>query len=102
MGQFEDVMMLEGEIEVEDEMDQALAMQRQINRGQWSLQGSHGRAMMEAIKSGQCLLGKSGAHDYYRNYIPSRDEVQDGTKGSRSFVVEAMGEDWAAAMEAQP
>lgn len=99
MGQFEDIMVLEGVDECESEMDFYASMQRTINAGTWGLQGSFGRQMMGAIEAGQCLLGKSGARDYYGNYIPSRDEVKDGTKGSRSFVVEAMGEDWAKHME---
>jgi hypothetical protein len=102
MGMYEDTMMIEGVEghEAETEFDYYAAIQRQINAGQWGLQGSHGRTMMEAIRGGQCLLGKSRAQDYYGNVIPSRDDVMDGTKGSRGFVVEAMGEEWAAKMEA--
>lgn len=102
MGQYEDVMMVEGVegYEAESEFDYYAAMQRQINAGQWSLQGSHGRAMMDAIEGGHCILGKAAAHDYWGNRIPARGEVVEGTKGSRGFVVEAMGEDWAAKMEA--
>lgn len=101
MGQYEDVMAIEGVEghEAETEFDYYAAMQRQINAGSWSLQGSHGRAMMGAIESGHCMLGKRGAHDYYGNYIPDREQVQDGAKGSRGYVAEAMGEDWAAKME---
>jgi hypothetical protein len=102
MGQYNDIMTIECEHEVETEMDYYAAMQRTINAGTWGLQGSFGRAMMDAISSGQCLLGTSDARDYYGNHIPSRDQVKDGTKGSRSFVVEAMGEEWATHMEAQP
>jgi len=98
--QYNDIMTIEGEHEVETEMDYYAAMQRTINAGTWGLQGSFGRSMMQAIEEGRCMLGTSGARDYYGNYIPSRDEVKDGTKGSRGFVVEAMGEDWAAEMEA--
>lgn len=99
MGQYEDIMVLEGENEVDSELDYYLAMQRTINAGTWGLQGSFGRSMMDAIKAGHCLLGKAGARDYWGNYIPSRTEVEAGTKGSREFVVEAMGEDWAKHME---
>ena len=98
--QYNDIMTIEGEHEVETEMDYYAAMQRTINAGTWGLQGSFGRSMMQAIEEGRCMLGTSGARDYYGNYIPSRDEVKDVTKGSRGFVVEAMGEDWAAEMEA--
>lgn len=83
------------------EIDYFLSIQRAINSGSaWSLQGSYGRAMMEAIESGNCMLGPTPARDYWGNRIPSRTEVQEGTKGSRSFVVDHCGEDWAVSMEA--
>lgn len=81
------------------ELDYYRSIQRAINSGMWGLQGSYGRAMMEAINAGCCLLGKSGARDYYGNYIPSRDEVKEGTKGSISFVEARMGGDWLFEME---
>lgn len=74
--------------------------QRLINAGQWGLEGSVGRAMMDAIDSGCCLLGKNRARDYYGNFIPSRDDVVEGTKGSYQFVVDRMGRDWADWMAA--
>jgi hypothetical protein len=75
-----------------------LAMQRTINSGMWGLQGSYGRAMMDAISSGKCLLGENDARDYYGNHIPSRHQVQAGTKGSYDFVVAERGQDWADLM----
>lgn len=72
------------------------SMQRAINSGSaWSFQGSMGRAMMSAIESGICMLGKSGCRDYYGNYIPSRDEVKSGTKGSKAYVANIMGRKYA-------
>jgi len=50
---------------------------------------------MEAIESGVCVLGKSRARDYYGNTIPSRDDVQAGTKGSYDYVAERQGVEWA-------
>lgn len=87
---------------VEEAVDQEEyygSVQEMINAGQWSLQGSFGRAMMDAIESGYCMLGESSARDYWGNYIPSRTEVEEGTKGSRQYVVGHMGEDWAELME---
>ena len=82
------------------ELDYFRSLQRAINSGTaWSFQGSYGRAMMEAISAGYCLLGKTGARDYWGNYIPSRDEVKEGTKGSIGFVESAMGGDWLFEME---
>jgi hypothetical protein len=90
-------------IEVDEdvpEMDYFLSIQRAINSGMWGLQGSYGRAMMEAINAGYCMLGTKSARDYYGNYIPSREDVKLGTKGSYDFVIDNVGLDWARAMEA--
>lgn len=99
---YADMMTIEGAdgYETDVEQDYYAAIQRQINAGQWSLQGSHGRAMMQAIEDGYCLCGKDGARDYYGNYIPSRDEVKPGTKGSKRYVEINRGAEWADAMEA--
>lgn len=78
-----------------DELAYYSSLQRAINGGMWGLQGSYGRAMMDAISAGYCMLGKTGARDYYGNYIPSRDEVKPGTKGSYEFVADAQGAEWA-------
>jgi hypothetical protein len=82
------------------EMDYFLAIQRAINSGMWGLQGSYGRSMMGAIKAGYCMLGAKAARDYYGNNIPSRNDVMPGTKGSKDFVIDALGIEWADAMEA--
>ena len=97
--QLNDVYAIEGEVEVSAQ-EYFLSVQRAINGGMWSLQGSYGRTMMDAIKSGRCLLGRNAVADFWGNKVPARTEVEEGTKGSRSFVVAEMGEDWAAAMEA--
>lgn len=97
MSQYDDVMLIEdGEAEP---LDYYAAIQRQINAGCWSLQGSHGRTMMDAITAGKCLCGTSAARDYWGNKIPSRDEVEAGTKGSYKFVVKQSGAKWAKAMQ---
>ena len=60
-----------------------------INSGAaWTLEGHVGRTCMAAIEDGQCLLGTVQHSDYYGNIVPSRTDVQDGTKGSPRFVVE--------------
>ena len=74
-------------------------IQRAINSGSaWSFQGSYGRTMMDAIREGFCMLGTVPARDYYGSRIPSRTEVQEGTKGSYSYVSRANGEEWADMM----
>lgn len=95
----QDIYTIEADEEASTE-DYYLAIQRAINSGMWGLQGSYGRAMMDAINSGFCILGKQPARDYYGNRIPSRDEVKEGTKGSYAFCARANGNDWADMMEA--
>jgi hypothetical protein len=48
--------------------------------------------MMAAIEEGRCLLGPQPAQDAWGNRIPSRTEVEPGTKGSREFVAARQGE----------
>jgi hypothetical protein len=66
--------------------DEYRAMQALVNSGTWGLQGSLGRAMMGAVEAGYVALGPEPARDYYGNRIPSRFEVEAGTKGSVEFV----------------
>jgi hypothetical protein len=78
----------------------AFNCQTLINSGlAWKLEGHVGRTCMAAIENGDSMLGLKGYRDYYGNYVPSRFEVQEGTKGSRSFVVEHNGEEWALSLE---
>ena len=74
------------------------SIQKAINEGLWGMQGSYGRAMMEAIEEGRCILGAKEYTDYYGNRIPSRDQVVSGTKGSLQYVIDRMGADWADQM----
>ena len=53
----------------------------------WRLEGSVGRAAMDAIENGDCILGEVGHRDYWGNYIPSRHEVEPGTKGSIEYAL---------------
>lgn len=82
----------------ESELDYYKSLQRAINSGMWSLQGSYGRAMMGAIEEGRCMLGPDSARDYWGNFIPSRDIVMPGTKGGYAFVASKSGARWADAM----
>lgn len=68
----------------EDEIIESL--QRMISVGQWSLEGHTGRTMHDAIESGHCVLGPSGARDYWGNYIPARSQVKSGTVGSIAYA----------------
>lgn len=67
-----------------------------INSGlAWKLEGSIGRQCMAAIESGACMLGHTDHRDYWGNHVPSRDQVQEGTKGSFDYVAERMGLEYA-------
>jgi hypothetical protein len=93
-----DIDTIEGYDEEATEEDYYFAIQKAINGGAWSMQGSYGRAMMEAITSGHCMLGRDQCRDYYGNTIPSRDDVQQGTKGSYKYVIKHNGLEWADLM----
>lgn len=75
-----------------DDFDEVRMLQSLIDRGTWGLEGSMGRAMMQAIESGACMLGPEPARDYWGNRIPSRYEVQTGTKGSAAYCVTILKE----------
>jgi hypothetical protein len=92
-----DIDLIEDGAETEQEYFETI--QRAINEGTaWKFQGSYGRTMMDAIRSGYCLLGRSRTQDYYGNVIPSRDDVEPGTKGSYDYVVHMQGQEWADSM----
>ena len=73
--------------------DEYLAtLQELVNTGTaWRLEGSVGRAAMSAIEAGAIALGHDGHSDYWGNYVPSRTEVEAGTKGSVEYVAEMTG-----------
>jgi hypothetical protein len=65
------------------------AYQRLIDSGQaWHLEGSVGRTAMDLIERGECVLGPEGHRDFWGNYVPGRDEVDEGTKGSVQYACE--------------
>ena len=58
-------------------------MQDLINSGDaWKMEGSYGRAAMANLDSGACMLPTESHWDYWGNLVPSRDMLQDGTKGT--------------------
>jgi len=56
----------------------------------WCFEGSVGRNMNDHIEAGCCMLGDTGCKDYYGSYIPSRHEVEPGSKGSPEYVAERL------------
>jgi len=93
-----DVNNIETDSEIVDPVDYYTSIQRAINAGMWSMQGSYGRAMMDAINEGKCLLGLKASRDYWGNTIPSRLQVKDNAKGSWEYVKNKSGIDWATNM----
>ena len=75
-----------------EDADELAGLQELVDTGAaWRLEGSIGRAAMDAIEAGQIALGPAGHHDYWGNYVPSRFEVEPGTKGSVEYVAERGG-----------
>jgi len=65
------------------EYDRPHVMQTLIDNGTaWKMEGSCGRAAMQALESGACFLPEQASKDYWGNRIPSRNELKDGTKGT--------------------
>lgn len=69
-------------------LDEVVAVyQHLIDTGAaWQMDGSTGRVAMHLIEDGLCVLGPVGHHDFYGNYVPSRTEVQSGSKGSIEYA----------------
>lgn len=64
-------------------------MQALVDSGDaWRLEGAVGREAMRLIEDGRLMLGPVGHRDYWGNYVPSRHEVEPGTKGSPEYVAE--------------
>lgn len=71
----------------DDHEKQVAELQKLIDSGQaWRLEGSIGRIAMDAIESGDCILGEKSYRDYWGNYVPSRHEVVPGSKGSIEYA----------------
>ena len=57
--------------------------QELINSGHaWTLEGSVGRDCNATLESGACMLPKVGKANAYSGYVPSRDDLKKGTKGT--------------------
>jgi hypothetical protein len=82
-----DIDLIEGETTC-TMLEYAQAMQRAINSGMaWKMQGSYGRAAMEALESGACMLGREAQRDYWGecNPRPRRCKTrQQGQQGPSS------------------
>jgi hypothetical protein len=96
-----DYLLIDGTEAAEDQFEYFAALQRQINNGSiWAMQGSCGRAAMDAIKSGDCMCAVVAGRDYWGNRVPARTDLQPGTFGTYEFVLERNGVEWADKMAA--
>lgn len=75
--------------------DEVRELQHAINDKLWGMEGSMGRAMMGAIEQGFCILATTDTRDYWGNHIPSRTQVEQGTKGSVQYARHTQPEFWA-------
>lgn len=76
--------LVQGELTEDEEV---ATMQQMINDGScWKLEGHMGRTATRMIENGLCVLGKEDHYDYWGNHVPSRTQVQSGTKGSLEYA----------------
>jgi hypothetical protein len=58
-------------------------LQKDINSGQvWLMEGFYGRQANDALESGACFLPEERRRDYYGSTVPSRNDLEPGTKGT--------------------
>lgn len=82
--------------------DDTFDAQRLINSGlAWRMEGHIGRQCMRAIEDGACMLGHTLRRDAYGNVVPSRYQVEAGTKGSFDYVAERYGVEHAETQAAK-
>lgn len=67
--------------------------QHLVNTGQaWRLEGHVGRTAATLIETGELALGPEAVKDYWGNTVPSRFDVESGTKGSVEYVLARGGQ----------
>jgi hypothetical protein len=82
--------------DAEDLAEGLLGTQALVFRGTaWRLEGTVGREAMRLIEDGLLMLPKVAHRDYYGNTVPSRDWLQQGTKGTYQYVAARAGDGWA-------
>jgi len=53
----------------------------------WTMEGSVGREAMTMMEAGHVVLGEAAHRDYWHNHVPSRYDVEPGTKGSVAYAL---------------
>jgi hypothetical protein len=100
MNQLATYEQLDGTQPITDQMEYYAGLQAEINSGTiWLMQGSAGRAAMDAIKGGYCMVGKAARKDYWGNTVPAREMLEAGSFGTYDFVAEHQGPEWADRMQ---
>jgi len=86
MNSLEAVMTITNDEDATQE-DEIAAMQSLIDSGMaWHMEGSIGRACMDAIKTGYCTVGKQSHTGAYGQHIPAINELEKGTQGTPEYV----------------
>lgn len=58
----------------------------------WKMEGSAGRAAMDLLEAGICMLPKERLKDYWGSTVPSRDDLEPGSKGTFKNCAEFWGD----------
>ncbi len=62
-------------------------LQNLIDNGEgWQAEGALGRAIVNALEDGRCVLGPVAHHDYHGRVVPARKDVAAGDKGSLEYA----------------
>jgi len=62
-------------------------LQNLIDSGEgWASEGALGRAIVNALEDGRCVLGTEARRDYHGRLVPARRDVEPGAKGSLAYA----------------
>jgi len=62
-------------------------LQNLIDNGEgWQSEGALGRAIVNALEDGRCVLGAVAHRDYHGRVVPARKDVEAGAKGSLEYA----------------
>jgi hypothetical protein len=62
-------------------------LQNLIDNGEgWQFESALGRAIVNALEDGRCVLGLVAHRDYHGRVVPARRDVAAGAKGSLEYA----------------
>ena len=62
-------------------------LQNLIDNGEgWQSENALGKAIVQALEDGTCVLGPVAHHDYHGRVVPARSDVASGAKGSLEYA----------------